>query len=126
MSSKREKVATPVVKAGIGVAFLVGKAALLVPYTRRKIYKTMKKLAQTEDENDFKDTLFSKEMYKTVVKQVVMDVTKTLKRNCVVPNFTILQLKQQPQLELQKTEEKDMKSIERRNVPLVISFGSCS
>lgn len=124
MTTKKEIVLKPMVKFGVGVVFGVGKIAVLIPITRKKIYKAMRIAARTNKDDDFKDTLFTKPMYKTLVKQILMDISKPLKVNSIVPNLPLFQIKQE--LSATTTRKTYLHNIQRKGVPLVISFGSCS
>ncbi|XP_057303730.1 uncharacterized protein LOC130641090 [Hydractinia symbiolongicarpus] len=123
MMTKKEIVLKPLVKVGVGVVFGVGKVAVLIPITRKKIYKVMRTAAKTDRDDDFKDTLFTKPMYKTLVKQILMDISKPLQIKSVIPNLPLYKMDQDLPTTTRKTY---LHNIQRKGVPLVISFGSCS
>lgn len=124
MMTKKEIVLKPMVKVGLGVVFGVGKIAVLIPITRKKIYKAMRTAGRTDKDDDFKDTLFSKAMYKTLVKQILMDISKPLKIKSVIPNLPLYKMEQE--LPATTTQKTYLHNIQRKGVPMVISFGSCS
>ena len=124
MSVVKENIVTALAQVGVGVVFCVGKIGLKIPFTRKKIYKVMLQLSKANEVEDFKDTMFKKEMYKNVVRQMVIDMTKTVKLNKRIPNFSLIKMTNE-----KTNKENDivtMFNMQRKGVPLVLNFGSCS
>ena len=124
MNSTKERFAKPIVKLGAGLVFCIGKVCLKIPFTRNKIFSVMMRLSKANTLDDFKDTLFSKQMYNTIVKQTIMDIGKTIKINREIPNYSLIKFVD-PTLS-REYEEINMLNMQRENVPLVLNFGSCS
>ena len=124
MSTVKEKVAKPVVAGGLSIAFCIGKVGLKIPFTRKKILKKFMYLSKANEEEDFKDTLFKRDMYKSLLKQTVIDVTKTVKLNRTIPNLSLIKLTV-PKTNIENEVVK-MFDMQRKGVPLVLNFGSCS
>ena len=121
MASRKEKAVNTVVKAGLTIGFTIGKFGLLIPFTRRRIYEKMKKTSYANSYDDFKDSIFSKEMYKHCVQIITYDIFKTAKLNQTLPNLQLYKhcFSKDPVL-------LTLSSIQRKDVPLVLNFGSCS
>ena len=118
----KENFATAVVKVGVGVVFCIGKIGLLIPCTRNKINQIMLQLSMANTVEDFNDFLFRKKMYQILVKQIVMDIVKTVKLNKPIQNYSLLKFVEKPK----ENEEVLMVSVQRKGVPLILNFGSCS
>ena len=80
----------------------------------------MRAIAQAEND-DFKDSLFSKAMQNTCVKTNLIDLSKEVKLNKIVPNFKLFQV-----INHNKVISTDMESVQHKGIPLVLNFGSCS
>lgn len=131
----------------ISVAFATAKVLLLLQLNafRAMVLSKMSAVAQLSSE-DFTENLFGIEMYKTCVKQVWMDVFKSMRNGCrigsdlmvkFVPNSTSSESRRlvtQAELEtdvaripsLPAPGSFKLTELGQRDVPLVLNFGSCS
>ena len=122
METLKEKVQKYSVTAGVAVICGVGKIGLLLPYTRKQIYRKMLKVSYASSDDDFKDTLFRKKMRKSLVKHITIDTQKTVSLKKSIPDLPVLRLSVS-KLEVTNTT---LKSLQKPGRPLVINFGSCS
>ena len=122
METFKEKVQKYSVTAGVAVICGVGKIGLLLPYSRKKIYRKMLKVSYASTDDDFKDTLFRKKMRKSLVKHITIDIQKTVSLKKRIPDLPVLRLSVS-KLEVTNTT---LKSLGKPGRPLVINFGSCS
>ena len=82
----------------------------------------MRKESHASSDDDFKDTLFKKKMRETLVKQITIDLRKTVTLKKSIPDLPVLKLS------VSKLEVSNMslRSLQRPGIPLVINFGSYS
>lgn len=122
METFKEKVQKYSVTTAVTVICGLGKIGLFVPYIRNKIYCKMRKESYASSDDDFKDTLFKKKMRETLVKQITIDIRKTVALKKSIPDLPVLKLS------VSKLEVSNMtlKSLQRPGIPLVINFGSYS
>ena len=110
------------INIGVNIICGIGKFGLLFPFTRKKIYKQMRRTSYANTDDDFKETLFKKKMKKTLKYQFVMDFGKTVSVKKNIPDLPVFKLST---TELDATDM-TLREIQRPGVPLVINFGSCS
>ena len=122
METFKEKVQKHSVIAAVTVICGLGKIGLFIPYIRKKIYCKMRKESHASSDDDFKDTLFKKKMRETLVKQITIDLRKTVTLKKSIPDLPVLKLS------VSKLEVSNMslRSLQRPGMPLVINFGSYS
>ena len=122
METFKEKVQKHSVIAAVTVICGLGKIGLFIPYIRKKIYCKMRKESHASSDDDFKDTLFKKKMRETLVKQITIDLRKTVTLKKSIPDLPVLKLS------VSKLEVSNMslRSLQRPGIPLVINFGSYS
>ena len=122
METFKEKVQKHSVVAAVTVICGLGKIGLFIPYIRKKIYCKMRKESHASSDDDFKDTLFKKKMRETLVKQITIDLRKTVTLKKSIPDLPVLMLS------VSKLEVSNMtlRSLQRPGIPLVINFGSYS
>ena len=122
METFKEKVQKHSVVAAVTVICGLGKTGLFIPYIRKKIYCKMRKESHASSDDDFKDTLFKKKMRETLVKQITIDLRKTVTLKKSIPDLPVLKLS------VSKLEVSNMtlRSLQRPGIPLVINFGSYS
>lgn len=122
METFKEKVQKHSVVAAVTVICGLGKIGLFIPYIRKKIYCKMRKESHASSDDDFKDTLFKKKMRETLVKQITIDLRKTVTLKKSIPDLPVLKLS------VSKLEVSNMtlRSLQRPGIPLVINFGSYS
>lgn len=70
--------------------------------------------------DEFMDSLFSKEMFDTILKCQLLFLNRTIRKNKEAPDFAFYRLNGD------SFNEVTMKSVQRPGVPLVINFGSNS
>ena len=135
----QDKVDKVFVTCGVRVAFLLGRIGMRIPKARQKIVKRMKEMVFTEDEEDFMEELFSKKMLKIVIKQIMIDRGKVVRLSKPVPNLKLYRLEDEKHFggnggdvsvvssdAGSMVTETTISSISRKNIPLVLNFGSCS
>lgn len=135
----------------LSIVFCLCNALIMlkVPVFHKMVIDKMSKLSTLKNE-DFVDSLFSFEMLETCMKQIWLDVFKTIKKGCTVEagRFTLCSVSME---QSKSTDERvdgmdsngnyqqyeepsnaipsnfvSLASLARKDVPLVLNFGSCS
>lgn len=120
MRKVKDRVVTPSVNVGVKILFGMFKLGMKLPFARRKILNHMQKIS-TLQEDDFKDGMFSDEMRKIVVKQIIIDMSKVAKLNKPIQDYTFYKKDVD-----NKLIDVSLHKIQRKNRPLILNFGSCS
>lgn len=121
LSNGRDKIAKPFYQVGLSVGFCAGRLGMRIPYTRKKICRWFSKVNRMNDNEKFLDSLFSKQMYKTILKCQMTYLKKTVKKNKELPDFLFYKLEK-----ASSYKEVTLRSMQTNEIPLVINFGSNS
>lgn len=129
-SQTKVVLAKPFIKAGISVVFGMGRIGLRIPKTRQHLVRKFAIINRMSEE-EAEETLFSKEMQKTLVKCELIYLLKEVRKGKhIKKNYKALKMinqqNQETNLEIFGHTEVRLIDLQQSGVPLVLNFGSNS
>lgn len=91
MTTTKARIAKPFVKAGLTVVFGIGRLALRVPFTRRRLVQKFAKINRLPEEIT-EESLFSSDMQKTLMKCQLTYMMTEVKKGKAVKDYQALRM----------------------------------